>query len=99
MSCSNKIGPIFTNNGPYIYIKLKTFYLITLPNGGAEKLGGHEKKVGKVGKTLLICNWQPEPNWKLSNTFKYTFPNKKIWVFKIIHLKKIKMSKIGHLAL
>ena len=28
---------------------------------GGDKLGGHEKKGSKLGKTLSICNWQPEP--------------------------------------
>ena len=33
--------------------------------GGGEKLGGHEKKGTEVGKTLLICNWPPEPILKI----------------------------------
>ena len=48
---------IFQHIYIYIYIYIYNLLFNQTTKWGGEKLGGHEKKGTKVGKTLLICNW------------------------------------------
>ena len=54
----------------------------------------------KVGKTLLICNWQSNSVLEIINyTQIHKIKQKSPWLLKFIQLKKIEISKNGHLAL
>ena len=45
----------------YIFKKFKKVVIKQNNKWGVTNWGGHWKKGTKLGKTLLICNWQPEP--------------------------------------
>ena len=64
-------------------------------------MGGHVPlQLQKFKKTLLICNWQSNSVLEIINyTQLHKIKPKKPWLLKFIQLKKIEISKNGHLVL
>ena len=75
---------------------LKQIKLGGITNGG----GACSITTTKVEKTLLICNWQSTSVLEIINyTQLHKIKPKKPQLLKFIQLKKIEISKNGHLVL